>query len=741
MPTTIKLRVKTMRLGMGTRTAPVIGTGTPLQAAPKKTTQTTRTTQKAAKRVKSGGVRGHAQGAKVVSTVIRGNVLPTAKGRRVKPTSTGEQGVFRMGRNTLRLPHRLDGRRRQRPIFDFGKLHGGIARELLHPLIPDLEDYDLTLSIIFGTFQRRNLLQGCVESIRAAVGNVSYEIIVCDGGSHDGSRQWLTDQPDCVLIEGDLSGAVPAFNACFNKAKGRYILTLNDDARLLDTTIKDALPEFDDPTVGQIACKFLEKGSWKRQQVHGMTYVNFGFVRSNLAKSIAGICGGLWATCYQTYGGDTELSCWVRRLGYKIVESDSKVMHHEHMDQLRSKNLRTDRKRGQFFHRWPSPEMLHFRGPLPNVTPTEAGALSTIESGQLQSGRSSRLGKADPKIGELPPTAPLWPERVVHMHLWTDEDPQASLAASMQALGSKGHHRIDWTRVGEMYERGRQLVEACAQQQPTFVFMQLQGNNVPVEAVQEIRRVVKDPGLVIASWSGDVGPGQGPWHGMRDTWAYAMAPHVDLMLFTGTGQVNLHRSRGMHNAAYLQIGYDIDRYFRASSPQPKSHDVVMLGQNYQAHFQQIPDNDVQARRDVVGAFQGSGLRFGLFGPNWGNAPVQHQTGAADTYRRSAMALSISVTSRLARYSSDRLIRSMATGCPTLVKRFDDMEGWGLKDKENCLVWEHPAQAVDLAREYLGKTEELEEIGIKGAQLMLKHHTWRYRITELSAILAALRGYR
>lgn len=32
------------------------------------------------------------------------------------------------------------------------------------------------------------------------------------------------------------------------------------------------------------------------------------------------------------------------------------------------------------------------------------------------------------------------------------------------------------------------------------------------------------------------------------------AKHADLMLFTGTWHVALHRSRGMNNAAYLQIG-------------------------------------------------------------------------------------------------------------------------------------------------------------------------------------------
>ena len=106
-----------------------------------------------------------------------------------------------------------------------------------------------------------------------------------------------------------------------------------------------------------------------------------------------------------------------------------------------------------------------------------------------------------------------------------------------------------------------------------------------------------------------------------------------------------------------------------------------------------------------------------------------------------MAISVSVTSKLARYSSDRLIRSMASGCPTLVKRFDDMEGWGLRHGVNCLVWDRPDEALALARQYLAKPQELEQIGVKGARLMLDSHTWPYRLKELSAILHTMRGQR
>ena len=225
---------------------------------------------------------------------------------------------------------------------------------------------------------------------------------------------------------------------------------------------------------------------------------------------------------------------------------------------------------------------------------------------------------------------------------------------------------------------------------------------------------------------------------MSDTWAYELHPHADLMLFTGTGQVKINRNRGMTNAAYLQIGYDVDRYFPRNG-EPKRHDVVFLGQNYGSHLEMVPGTGVQDRRDIVEQFQRSGLRFGVFGLGWAAASPQHQSGAAATYRQSRLSVSVSMTSKLARYSSDRLIRSMACGCPTLVQRFPDLEGWGLRHGENCLVWDTPQEAVALAREFLNKPDELAEMSRRGAELMKTYHNWRYRMTELSAILHVLRG--
>lgn len=615
---------------------------------------------------------------------------------------------------------------------------------LLHPLIPDLEEYEYDVSVIFGTYNRREHLENCVGSIRRACPNVSYEIVVSDGGSTDGSREWMDAQPDITCLRGDLSGAVRAFNACFAASSGRVILTLNDDAELDEMAVHNGLRHFEDPMVGQVAFAFsVGNRAFEILTVHDGIYVNYGMIRANVAKAIAGICGGLWAPVYYTYGGDTELSMWVRRLGYMVTPAPTaKVLDRHAQDELRRRSHETERgKSGKIFGtRWPDSNYLRFRGPLPPVSRTESIKLQHIEVGETPSVRWGRLAQVDPKPGEFPLRTAPRPERVLHVHLRTDEDPQESLSASLRALGTHGYAMVDWMNLSPA-QRDEQVLEA-AKISPTLVFMQLQGPGVVSnQVIQTIRQYKqRDPSMVVAAWCGDVGRTNGPWAGFDDAWSHALSKQVDVMLYTGTGQVQMQRARGMKNAAYLQIGFDVNRYHPGGGGHGGS-DLVFLGQNYGAQWNGIPGNDAQVRRDMVAAFK-RGFKFRVYGGGWHTGPV-NQANAAGVYRSSRIALSVSLTSQLGRYTSDRMIRSMACGTATLVKRFADMEGLGLEHGKNVLVWDNVAQAVEIARDWLrpDRSAELSGLGHAGAQLMQKHHTWGVRMQELSVILKALRGQR
>lgn len=361
--------------------------------------------------------------------------------------------------------------------------------------------------------------------------------------------------------------------------------------------------------------------------------------------------------------------------------------------------------------------------------------------------RFQNLWKLDPIWGHAPwRSAPAQIERVLHIHLSTPEEPQTSLCRALASLASPAEYqRLDWTTL-PAGQRHKTIIAAAAALRPTLVFMQLQRPGVLSPAtIAEVRRVANTSELVIMSWCGDVGGTQGPFSAKGDQWAYELATHCDLMLYTSMSQVRAHRSRGMHNASYLQIGYDEDRYFEGQEGEFGSRfDVSFLGANYdERHWTSLPGNDIGLRRTAVAAMgKELGPRFGLFGHRWGPA-ANHLAPAqsGDIYRRSDIALSISICSFQERYSSDRLLRGLACGGAVLMKSFDDWRSFGLVHGENVLAWDTVDEALALARAWLdpARREELRELGRRGARLARECHSWGIRMQELCPLIAAARG--
>lgn len=245
------------------------------------------------------------------------------------------------------------------------------------------------ISIIFGTYNRLDLLQRCVQSIRRNVGKASYEIVVTDGGSLDGSVQWLRTQLDCsVFVEPERKGAVSAFNDAFARSCGRYVLALNDDVEVLGkNTLELAMRRLDEnPVVGQLAFAYAEAKcivpDFRTYTMCRRTYANIGMIRRRVADKIVEIQGGFWNPLYHTYAADTELSCWVWRLGWDVAEClDFRCLDHLAQDELRaSNNSGRNKQDGMLCHaRWPDHRYIESMGPEPLVTPRELGVLRTWE--------------------------------------------------------------------------------------------------------------------------------------------------------------------------------------------------------------------------------------------------------------------------------------------------------------------------------------------------------------------------
>ncbi len=99
------------------------------------------------------------------------------------------------------------------------------------------------LSIIIITFNTKKITQSCIESIVKSIKTISYEIIVVDNGSTDGTVEHLkklsrSDEKIRTLINGTNIGFGKANNQAVRTANSNYILFLNSDIVVLNGAVE-----------------------------------------------------------------------------------------------------------------------------------------------------------------------------------------------------------------------------------------------------------------------------------------------------------------------------------------------------------------------------------------------------------------------------------------------------------------------------------------------------------------------
>ena len=98
----------------------------------------------------------------------------------------------------------------------------------------------LDISIVVISYNTREMTLECIRSIYEQTDGVSYEVIVVDNRSGDGSAQAVAEHfPDVILTKSiDNLGFAKANNYAAQKANGRYLLLLNPDTIILDGAIQ-----------------------------------------------------------------------------------------------------------------------------------------------------------------------------------------------------------------------------------------------------------------------------------------------------------------------------------------------------------------------------------------------------------------------------------------------------------------------------------------------------------------------
>jgi len=142
---------------------------------------------------------------------------------------------------------------------------------------------DLSLCIV--SCNQRDLLAAGLAAIRDTGGDLRIEVIVVDNASTDGSADMVRESfPSVRLVASSENlGYARALNRAFAAARGRYLLALNDDTRVLPAACQ-SLVEFADrnPDVGVIAPRILNPdGSVQRSNWRG-----FPSLRSALIEAL-----------------------------------------------------------------------------------------------------------------------------------------------------------------------------------------------------------------------------------------------------------------------------------------------------------------------------------------------------------------------------------------------------------------------------------------------------------------------
>jgi glycosyltransferase involved in cell wall biosynthesis len=251
------------------------------------------------------------------------------------------------------------------------------------------------VSVVIGSYNRLELLRKCVESVRAAGIEVGYEIVVVDGGSRDGSLEWLCAQQDIVTIlqhnrveVGGRSQRLRSWgwfmNLGFRAAHGRWILMLSDDCLLVPGSVGAALARAracaaEGRRLGGVAFYFRDwplEGRYKVQRtLGGMLMVNHGL----FSKSALEAVGYAEEELYSFYKCDSDLALKLWTAGYEVVDCAQAFVEHLILpeDLVRLDNnatLQRDREilhkqwRGRYHHEVYSE---FFQGPSPQYVAYE----------------------------------------------------------------------------------------------------------------------------------------------------------------------------------------------------------------------------------------------------------------------------------------------------------------------------------------------------------------------------------
>jgi GT2 family glycosyltransferase len=219
------------------------------------------------------------------------------------------------------------------------------------------------LSVVMGTYNRIHILKQCLPKILVAGASLDMEIIINDGGSNDGTSEFLKkltekDNRIVLILHDKPDGITKAYNECFEKANGRFLVWLSDDTIPIGNSLVNMcqlMKTLSQKDMGAFMFRNSSSAPYRISKIRGFLCPEVSCVYTETLKKMNG-----WNTDYPYYGQDNEFDARLLRSGGKIVACNNAFIDHlNHQDILKKTNLDKYRAAGHgqkfqiiYFHRF-----------------------------------------------------------------------------------------------------------------------------------------------------------------------------------------------------------------------------------------------------------------------------------------------------------------------------------------------------------------------------------------------------